>query len=213
MNKISSPLSVGELGCGVGCADQAGQWYHDPDPLLPKMPNRPGCSTWPRGGVGVDRFPDRFSPSVEGLQLGAEQLSGVGVNVFDFQPLGVDGFARFAVLTVGLLRITVGVEGQSVEQQIGEQVGAALLFGARILGAEAAGHRRQHAVDGRGIGGGDFAGDITDAVGPLHDCDAAFGQGAAMPLLEGQPLELHDEPQQPPPGAVFGDLVCAASTA
>jgi len=31
----------------------------------------------------------------------------------------------------------------------------------------------------------------------LHDGDPAFGQGAAMPLLEGQRLELHDEPQQP----------------
>jgi hypothetical protein len=118
------------------------------------------------GGVGVDRFPDRFFPSVEGLQLGTEQLSVSGSMFFDFQPLGVDGFARFAVLTVGFLRITVGVEGQSAEQQIGEQVGAALLFGARASAPRERAIAANMPSMAAASGGGDFAGDIPMPSGP-----------------------------------------------
>ena len=52
--------------------------------------------------------------------------------------------------------------------------------------------------------GGDFAGDIADAVGALHHGDPAFGQGAAVPLLERQRLQPHHQPQQPHVRAVSG---------
>ena len=56
---------------------------------------------------------------------------------------------------------------------------------------------RRACVDGGGVGGGDFAGDIADAVGALHHGDAAFGEGVAVPLFERERFELHDQPQQP----------------
>ena len=89
------------------------------------------------------------------------------------------------------------VVGESAEEQVGEQVGAALLVGARIVGAEAAGRGGEHPVDGGGVGSRYFAGDIADAVGALHHGDAAFGQGAAMPLFERERLQPHHQPQQP----------------
>jgi len=39
--------------------------------------------------------------------------------------------------------------------------------------------------------------DVAHAVGTLHDGDSPFRQGAAMPLLERQGFQLHDQSQQP----------------
>jgi hypothetical protein len=128
----------------------------------------------------VDWFADGFAVGADALQLGAEQFAGVGVNVFDFQPVGVCcGFVVFVVV-VGL------VKGEPAEQQVGEQIGAALLFGSWIVSTQAARHCGQRAVDGGGVGCGHLAGDIAHAVGALYHGDPAFGEGAAVPLLEGQ---------------------------
>ncbi len=59
------------------------------------------------------------------------------------------------------------------------------------LGAEAAGRGGEHAVDGGGVLSRYFAGDVADAVGALHDGDAAFGQGAAVSLFEGERFQPH----------------------
>ena len=99
--------------------------------------------------------PTGLAVGVDGLQVGAEQFAGVGVNVLDLQPLRlVDGLCRLAVLTrSSSLVVVVGVvEGEPAEEQVGEQVGAALLVGAWIVGAEAAGRGGEHAVDGGGVG-------------------------------------------------------------
>ena len=45
------------------------------------------------------------------------------------------------------------VEGQPTKQQIGEEIGVALLFGSRIVGAEAACSGGEHAVDSGGVSG------------------------------------------------------------
>ena len=147
---------------------------------------------------GIEGLPDGFAVGVDGLQLGAEQFAGVGVNVLDFQPVGLCGRPRFDAFIVWLLDVVVGVVvGEPAEEQVGEQVGAALLVGARIVGAEAAGRGGEHAVDGGGVWCRYFAGHIADAVGALHHGDAAFGQGAAMPLFEGERLQPHHQSQQP----------------
>jgi len=39
-------------------------------------------------------------------------------------------------------------------------------------------------------------GDVAHAVGTLHDGDSPFRQDAAMPLLERQGFQLHDQSQQ-----------------
>ncbi len=71
------------------------------------------------------------------------------------------------------------------------------MVGAWIIGAEAAGRGGEHPVDGGGVLSRYFTGDIADAVGALHDGDAAFGQGAAVPLFERERLQPHHQPQQP----------------
>jgi hypothetical protein len=65
------------------------------------------------------------------LQLGAEELAGVRVNIFHLQPLRL----RLGNLLIKVVRgvfvvvrvwIVVGlVEGEPAEQQVGEQIGAA----------------------------------------------------------------------------------------
>ena len=42
-------------------------------------------------GDSIDGFPDGFAVGVDGLQLGAEEFTGVGVNVLDLQPVGLSG--------------------------------------------------------------------------------------------------------------------------
>ena len=86
-------------------------------------------------GDGIDGFSDWLAVGVDGLQMGAEQFTGVGVNVLDLQPLGVYNLCRLAVLTrVVVAVVVVGVVvGEPAEEQVGEQVGAALLVGAWIM--------------------------------------------------------------------------------
>jgi hypothetical protein len=67
-----------------------------------------------------------------------------------------------------------------------------LLVGGWIIGAEAAGRGGEHAVDGCGVGCRYFAGDVADAVGALYHGDAAFGEGAAVSLFEGEWFQPHD---------------------
>jgi hypothetical protein len=158
--------------------EQAGQGDHDPDAVFLGPSHEPGC------GIGwavrdrVDRFADGFAVTIQALQLGAEEFAGVRVNVFDFKPVGV--FCGFVVL-----------KGEPAEQQVGEQIGAALLFGSWIVSTQAARHGGQRGVDGGGVGCGHLAGDIAHAVGALYDGDPAFGEGAAVALLEGQWFQLH----------------------
>ena len=103
-------------------------------------------------GDGVDWLPDGFAVGVDGLQLGAEQFAGVGVNVLDLQPAGLCSRARFDSFIVWFLDVVVGVVvGESAEEQVGEQVGAALLVGARIIRAEGAGRGGERPVDGGGV--------------------------------------------------------------
>jgi hypothetical protein len=134
---------------------------------------------------------------INGLQLGAEQFTGVGSDVFDLQPLRFNLLFIGVVLVVGLFFLVFVVEGQPAEQQVGEQVGAALLVGAWILRTQAAGEAGEHAVDSGGISGGDFAGDIADAVDALHHGDSAVGEGAAVPFGRRQRFEPDHQPQQP----------------
>ena len=63
---------------------------------------------------GVDRFADGLTLTIQTLQLGAEQFAGLGVNVFDFQPVGASCGFVVVVVVVGL------VEGEPAEQQVGE---------------------------------------------------------------------------------------------
>ena len=52
-------------------------------------------------GDGIDGFSDWLAVGVDGLQMGAEEFTGVGVNVLDLQPLGFDRFDGLAVVTGG----------------------------------------------------------------------------------------------------------------
>ena len=86
---------------------------------------------------------------------------------------------------------------KSAEEQIGEQIRTVLLLGARVVGQQAPGDGGEHAIDSGGINCGSFTSDIPHTVRALYDSDAAFGQGAAMPLSKRERFQLHDEPEQP----------------
>jgi hypothetical protein len=110
--------------------------------------------------------------------------------------IGIVSGVGFVGVGVGVVDVGV-VEAEPAEEQVGEQVGAALLFGGRVLRADVSGGRGERGVDSGGVSCRDFGGDIAHAVGALHHRDPALGQGAAVPLGEGQRLLLHHQPQQP----------------
>jgi hypothetical protein len=113
--------SAGEFGRLVAAAaQQAGEWHDHPDPVRLRPLDQLWRDPWHQLRGRVDRFPDRLTLRIEGLSVGAEEFTGVGVDVFDFQPVGVVRFYRRALLIVGLLTLVAGlVEGEPAEQQVG----------------------------------------------------------------------------------------------
>jgi hypothetical protein len=79
---------------------------------------------------GIDGFPDWLAVSVDTLQMGAEQFTGVGINVLDLQPVDSAAAPGSTPSSFSLLDVGIGVVvGEPGEEQVGEQVGAALLVG------------------------------------------------------------------------------------
>jgi hypothetical protein len=166
------PGPVGKLGRRVSGAQQAGQRHHHADADLAGPSHRFGCLAKVAACHGIDRFPDRLPVGVDPLEAGAEQFTGVRVDLFDLQPLRDTSFGRRDLFSIRILQhlgvvivivvgrvvisvvivIVVGggaisvtvivagvIEAQPTKQQVGEQIGAALLFGPGIVRAKAAG--------------------------------------------------------------------------
>jgi hypothetical protein len=69
------------------------------------------------------------------------------------------------VLVVFFFFVVVGlVKDDPAEEQVGEQVGAALLVGTRILRAQASGCGGEQCVDGGGVDGGDLAREVSSCL-------------------------------------------------
>ena len=208
MNPDRSASSAGR----VAVAEQAGQRHHHPDAVCLGPSDQPGCM---RSGRLVDahrrvlRLAARRRRWVAGGCRAVRRCRGQCSRP-PATPIRQSAPSR-RVLIVSSLVVVGVVEGEPAEEQVGEQVGAALLVGAWIVGAEAAGRGGEHAVDGGGVLSRYFAGDIADAVGALHDGDSAFGQGAAMPLLERRAAPAAPPVAAATPGVVSAVLVCAAS--
>jgi hypothetical protein len=165
-------------------------WHDYSNPSLSRTPHAPWFVTWKHLRRCIDGFTDRVTIPVDALQLGAKQLAGLRVNILDFKPIGLIGW----LIVSFLVRL---VEGQPTQQQISEQVGAALLLRSDIFGAEAARRRGEDSVDSCSVGSRHLPGDIADAVGALDNCDATLSQCPAMSLRKGARLELHNQPEQP----------------
>jgi len=132
--------------------------------------------------------------------VGAEQLAGIGIYVFDFQPIDNWLYGRVPVIVAFyIVIVAIGVrlvESDAAQQQVCEQVGTALLVGARIIGAEGAGAGGEQGVDGGGVGGGDFAGDIADPVGALPRNEAFdLSPPNSRPLLVAHAAKLPHRPR------------------
>jgi hypothetical protein len=74
---------VSQLTRRVSRTEQAGEWHDHSYPPLSRTPHKPWCATSRHLRCGVDRFADRLTVPVDGLQLGAKQLTCLRVNVFD----------------------------------------------------------------------------------------------------------------------------------
>ena len=94
--------SVGEF-CGfVAGAEQAGQWYDDPNPVgaWPLRESWCGESTGWQMRRHVDGFSYRMAVGVDALQASAEEFACVGVNIFDLQPVGLASLRLGVVLPI-----------------------------------------------------------------------------------------------------------------
>jgi len=94
--------SIGQLTGRFVIAEQTGEWHHYPYPLLSRTPHKPRCETRGHLRCCLDSFADRLAIAVDAVQMGAEQLAGVRVNVLDLKPIGLISWF-IVVFAVGLV--------------------------------------------------------------------------------------------------------------
>jgi hypothetical protein len=94
--------SIGQLTGRFLSAEQTGGWHHYSYPLLSRTPHKPRCETRSPVRGCLDSFADRLALAVDAVQMCAEQLAGVRVNVLDLKPIGLIGWF-IVVFAVGLV--------------------------------------------------------------------------------------------------------------